>query len=100
MTTNELVNSLKHLGQQPYNSGSPAGYSDHSADWNGASALYARIQWSIKFAKQYPRQSIENLIDNSFSEQLGQHTSLIVKRAIKHHQRISLLLMSPEFMYR
>jgi len=95
-----LTVALKTLGQQPYQAGSPAGYGDKRADWDGADALYSRIEWSAKLAKLQRRQSIRKMTYNALGDQLSEHTRLIVKRAESHQQGISLLLMSPEFMYR
>ena len=34
------------MGQRTYSPGSPAGWPDRSADWDGASALIKRIEWA------------------------------------------------------
>ncbi len=38
--------SFELLGQRTYSPGSPAGWPDRSADWDGASALMKRIEWA------------------------------------------------------
>ena len=38
--------SFELLGQRTYSPGSPAGWPDRGADWDGASALMKRIEWA------------------------------------------------------
>jgi uncharacterized protein (DUF1800 family) len=40
------LGSFEVLGQRTYSPGSPAGWPDKSADWDGSSALMKRIEWA------------------------------------------------------
>ena len=100
VATKKITRSLKHLGQTPYNAGSPAGYGDTRADWDGANALYTRIDWAVQVSKQYRKHSIIQLIHNALNSHLNKQTELIVSRAESQQQAIALLLMSPDFLHR
>lgn len=95
----KLISSLQALGQQPFNAGSPAGYGDNQADWDGASALMARIDWSSMLAKK-SRADARQLLVTSLGESSSERTIKSVMRAESRHQALVLLLMSPEFQRR
>ncbi len=95
-----LLYSLTTLGQQPFNAGSPAGYSDDVNDWLGASALMARIDWSTMMSGYVKRKNTEKLMKLTFGENVSQHTYQSVMRAESRQQAMSLFLMSPEFQRR
>lgn len=100
--TNErmLLNSLVSLGQQPFNAGSPAGFSDDEKDWLGASALMARIDWSNKVSGFLKRANAENIMKSVFGESVSDLTYQMVMRAESRQQALTLLLMSPDFQRR
>ncbi len=95
-----LFQSLITLGQQPFNAGSPAGYSDDVKDWFGASALMARIDWSTMMSGYRKRINAEKMIKIAFSDNVSKHTYQSVMRAESRPQAMTLLLMSPEFQRR
>ncbi|AWB68169.1 DUF1800 domain-containing protein [Saccharobesus litoralis] len=95
-----IVYMLDQLGQRPFNAGSPAGYSDQQADWDGASALMARIDWASMQASQRRKQNAKQLVKNSLGEWASESTSTWISRAESHQQGIAMLLMSPEFQRR
>jgi uncharacterized protein (DUF1800 family) len=92
-----LMNALIHLGQKPFNAGSPAGFSDDESDWLGASALMARIDWSTMLAGGYIKMNAESIMATVFDDSISQHTYQLVMRAESRQQAATLLLMSPEF---
>jgi uncharacterized protein (DUF1800 family) len=95
-----LYNSLVSLGQQPFNAGSPAGFSDDESDWLGASALMARIDWSTMVSGYLKRSNAEKLMTVALGDSVSQHTYQSVMRAESRQQAMTLLLMSPEFQRR
>ena len=100
--TNEkvLLASVIMLGQQPFNAGSPSGYSDSQKDWQGASDLMARIDWSVKFSSQRKRINAERIMNSALALNTNKHTYKLVIRAESRQQALTLLLMSPEFQRR
>jgi uncharacterized protein (DUF1800 family) len=95
-----LLNSLINLGQEPYNAGSPAGFSEDEKDWLGASALMARIDWSMMVSGYLKRANTEKLMKLALGESVSELTYQMVMRAESRQQALSLLLMSPEFQRR
>lgn len=95
-----LFNALSVLGQQPFNAGSPAGYSDKKTDWLGGSALMARIDWTTKISSYRNRINAEKTMELALDEGVGEHTYKAVIRAESRQQALTLLVMSPEFQRR
>lgn len=100
MKDKAILNSLTTLGQQPFNAGSPAGFSDDVNDWLGASALMARIDWSTMITGYVKRKNTETMMKLAFGENVSQHTYQSVMRAESRQQAMTLFLMSPEFQRR
>jgi uncharacterized protein (DUF1800 family) len=89
------------LGQRALSPGSPAGWPDTSADWDGSSALLKRITWADVVAqrlgdKRNARELAPQLLGGSLSEE----TARAIGRAESGAQALTLLLASPEFMRR
>jgi uncharacterized protein (DUF1800 family) len=95
-----LLYSLTNLGQKPFDAGSPAGFSDNESNWLGASALMARIDWSMMVAGNQKRINSEKVMNHTLGDSVSQHTYQTVMRAESREQSVALLLMSPEFQRR
>jgi len=95
-----IFNALSLLGQQPFNAGSPAGYSDEQKDWLGSSALMARIDWTTRLSSYRKRVNAEKVMALALGEDINTHTYQSVLRAESRQQALTLLLMSPEFQRR
>ncbi|MFQ3313114.1 MAG: hypothetical protein ACI8SC_002318 [Colwellia sp.] len=95
-----LFYSLNNLGQTPFNSGSPAGFSDEESDWLGASALMARVEWSTLVSGQVRGINAEQVMTTALGSSISQNTYHIVMSAESRQQASTLLLMSPEFQRR
>ncbi|MDP7591127.1 MAG: DUF1800 domain-containing protein [Litorilituus sp.] len=95
-----LLNSLATLGQQPFNAGSPAGFSDDVDDWLGASALMFRIDWASMVSGYRKNINAEKVMSVALGENVSEHTFQSVMRAESRQQSLTLLLMSPEFQRR
>ncbi|TYK65538.1 DUF1800 domain-containing protein [Colwellia echini] len=97
---NLILGSMKALGQMPFQAGSPAGYSDNESDWLGASALMARIDWSVKLSAFQKNINVEKTMQTALALAPTSHTYQSIIRAESREQALTLLLMSPEFQRR
>ena len=97
----QLLTFLELLGQRPYTPGSPAGWPDTMAHWDGGDALIKRIEWSAALGRQISdRVRPEELGDAILGDNFGDHTRTAVARAESSAQGLTLLLSSPEFQRR
>lgn len=98
----QAQNALKTLGQPAFKAGSPAGYSDQQSDWDGASALMARVNWVSQLTgkKRLAKIDIQTVINNAFAGSLSTHSMHMITRAESRQQALILLLLSPEFLRR
>jgi uncharacterized protein (DUF1800 family) len=87
------------LGQRVFAPGSPAGWPDTSADWDGSSALLRRITWSDAVAMRLGDRNARELAPRLLGE-LSEHTAQALAHAESGSQALTLLLASPEFMRR
>jgi uncharacterized protein (DUF1800 family) len=89
------------LGQRTWQPGSPAGWPDRSADWDGASALMKRLQWADAVgARLGNRREAQQLAPQLLGANLTDATRQAVAHAASAAQALTLLLASPEFMRR
>jgi uncharacterized protein (DUF1800 family) len=89
------------MGQRTYSPGSPAGWPDHSADWDGASALIKRIEWADAVGQRVgSRLDAAALAPQLLGDNLTPATRTAIARAASGSQAITLLLSAPEFMRR
>ncbi len=89
------------LGQPIWRPGSPAGWPDKTADWNGASELLKRIEWADALGQRVgPRRDARELAPQLLAGILGDETRESIARAESGAQAVTLLLASPEFMRR
>ena len=89
------------LGQRMWEPGSPAGWPDRSADWDGASALMKRIEWAEALGQRLGnRRDAAALAAQLLGANLGDATRSAVAHAASAAQAVTLLLAAPEFMRR
>jgi uncharacterized protein (DUF1800 family) len=89
------------LGQRTYGPGSPAGWPDRSADWDGASALMKRIEWADAVGQRLGnRRDATELAPQLLGETLTSATRTAIAHAASGSQAVTLLLAAPEFMRR
>jgi len=89
------------LGQRNFSPGSPAGWPDRAADWNGSASLLKRIEWSDQIGERIgTRIAATALAPQVLGDTLGDHTRVAIARAESGAQALTLLLASPEFMRR
>jgi uncharacterized protein (DUF1800 family) len=96
-----LIAPFDALGQRHWSPGSPAGWPDRAADWDGADALMKRIEWSVALADRIgDSHSALGTADGSLGPLLSAHTRKALENAASGSQALALLLMSPEFQRR
>jgi uncharacterized protein (DUF1800 family) len=89
------------LGQRTYSPGSPAGWPDKSADWDGASALMKRIEWADAVGQRVgSKRDAAELAPQLLGATLTSATRTAISRAASGAQALTLLLAAPEFMRR
>jgi uncharacterized protein (DUF1800 family) len=89
------------LGQRSLMPGSPAGWPDTSADWDGSSALLKRIAWADVVAQRMgDARNARELAPRLLGATLTGETATAIARAESGAQALTLLLASPEFMRR
>ena len=89
------------LGQRNYGPGSPAGWPDRSADWDGSSALMKRIEWADAVGQRLgSRRDAAELAPQLLGDTLTNTTRTAIARAASGSQAMTLLMAAPEFMRR
>ncbi len=93
--------AFEALGQRNLMPGSPAGWPDTSADWDGSSALLKRIAWADVVAQRMgDARNARELAPQLLGGTLTEDTAQAIARAESGAQALTLLLASPEFMRR
>lgn len=97
----QILAPFQLLGQRPYTPGSPAGWPDTAAQWDGPDALLKRIEWSTQIGERVrSRVKPLDVADQSLGGALSERTRTAIARAASAAQGLTLLLVSPEFMRR
>ena len=95
------LSGFEALGQRSLSPGSPAGWPDTSADWDGSSALLKRITWADVVAQRMgDERNARELAPQLLGGALTEDTGRAIARAESGAQALTLLLASPEFMRR
>ena len=95
------LQAFEALGQRNLMPGSPAGWPDTSADWDGSSGLLKRVAWADAVAQRLGgSRNARDLAPRLLGATLGDDTARAIARAESGAQALTLLLASPEFMRR
>ena len=94
------LQAFEALGQRSLSPGSPAGWPDTSADWDGSSALLKRIAWADLVAQRLGPRNARELAPQLLGGTLSDDTARAIARAESGAQALTLLLAAPEFMRR
>jgi uncharacterized protein (DUF1800 family) len=95
------LGAFEALGQRNLQPGSPAGWPDTSADWDGSSALLKRIAWADVVAQRLgSERNARDLAPQLLGATLSDDSAKAIGRAESGSQALTLLLASPEFMRR
>lgn len=89
------------LGQRPFQPGSPAGWPDRGADWDGSAALLKRLEWVQELGRRLgSSRDAGQLAQAVLGGALSGATRTSIARAQDGSQALTLLLAAPEFMRR
>ncbi len=89
------------LGQRSFAPGSPAGWPDRGADWDGSSALLKRLEWAQQAGQRLgSSRDAGMLAEATLGPLLSADTRTAITRAQDGAQALTLLLAAPEFMRR
>jgi uncharacterized protein (DUF1800 family) len=91
---------LTQAGQRPYTPGSPAGWPDTAASWNGGDALLKRIELASAVGRRVGDRIDPLARAGDVLGALGEHTTMSIRGAESGAQAFALLLASPEFQRR
>ncbi len=95
------LQSLRFLGDVPFNATSPAGLPDIAKDIAGPEAVLRRVEWAQGAAnKLLGKQSYVNLANLAIGPILSSATREALSSAHDQHQGLALLFGSPEFQRR
>jgi uncharacterized protein (DUF1800 family) len=96
-----LIGVATQLGQRPLTPGSPAGWPDLAAHWNGGDALLKRIEWAAAQGGSIgDRIDAPALADEVLGQTASEATRSGIRGAESGAQAIALLLAAPEFQRR
>ena len=97
----EAVQPLVLLGQRPFSSPQPNGWSDQAAAWASGAAVIKRLGWSQGFAEGHaPAAAPTELADAALGARAGPALNATLARAQSRPEAFAILLMSPEFQRR
>jgi uncharacterized protein (DUF1800 family) len=102
LTGRQLMASLNEMGQRPYMSPGPDGWTDQQDYWLSPDGVWKRIEWA-QLAGRALAGSItqpDTYADSVFGTTLSADTRTAIGRAESPAQAVALLLTSPEFMRR
>jgi uncharacterized protein (DUF1800 family) len=91
---------LTQAGQRPYAPGSPAGWPDTAANWNGGDALLKRIEFAAAAGRRVGNRVEPLSLGGEVLGEVGEHTSMSIRDAGSRGQGFAILLASPEFQKR
>jgi uncharacterized protein (DUF1800 family) len=91
---------LTQAGQRPWTPGSPAGWPDTAASWNGGDALLKRIEFATAAGRRIGNALNPTTRAGEVLGALGEHTTMSIRGAESGAQAFALLLASPEFQRR
>jgi uncharacterized protein (DUF1800 family) len=95
------ITAFQLLGQRQFAPGSPAGWPDGNADWDGAAALMKRIELADQVGRKLgAKVDAVALGQQLWGDALSDGTRTALARAASREQALTLLLAAPEFMRR
>jgi uncharacterized protein (DUF1800 family) len=91
---------LTQAGQRPYAPGSPAGWPDTAACWNGGDALLKRIEFAAAAGRRAGERIDALARAGDVLGELSEHATMSLRDAASRGQGVALLLALPEFLRR
>jgi uncharacterized protein (DUF1800 family) len=96
-----LIPFLTETGQRPFTPGSPAGWPDTAAAWDGGDALLKRVEWAGAVGRRVgDRRNARELADAVLPAGADDRTLASIRNAESGGQALALLLSAPEFQRR
>jgi uncharacterized protein (DUF1800 family) len=97
----QITTFLTELGQRPFTPGSPAGWPDSAASWDGGDALLKRVEWSAAVGRVVgDRIDPSALAEAVLGTVASRATMTSIARAESGAQALALLIAAPEFQRR
>ncbi|HEU4617209.1 MAG TPA: DUF1800 domain-containing protein [Gammaproteobacteria bacterium] len=97
----QITAFLAELGQRPFTPGSPAGWPDTAASWDGSDALLKRIEWGAAAGRVVAdRVDPAALADAVLGAVASKQTMASIRGAESASQGLAILLAAPEFQRR
>ena len=100
----QITAFLNELGQRPFTPGSPAGWPDTAASWDGGDALLKRIEWSGAVGKRVGSVAGKGFdvgqLAASVMGPVSDATLAGIRGAADGGQALALLISAPEFQRR
>ncbi len=98
----QVVASLNEMGQRPYMSPGPDGWSDQQDYWLSPDGVWKRIEWAQLAGHALAGSITQPTVyaDGVFGSTLSATTRTAIARAESPAQGLALLLTSPEFVRR
>jgi uncharacterized protein (DUF1800 family) len=98
----QITGFLNELGQRPFTPGSPAGWPDTAASWDGGDALLKRIEWSGAVGKRVGGGKGFDVgqLASSVMGPVSDATLASIRGATDSGQALALLISAPEFQRR
>ena len=96
----QILKSLRYLGQEPFHALSPQGWSDRAEDWIGPEAILTRVEWAERVGSESTSRVAEPL---TWAEEVLGHLSPETRSVLAgatSGEVLALLLASPEFQRR
>lgn len=95
------LRTFELLGQRTFQPGSPAGWPDRGADWDGSAALLKRLEWAQDLGQRLgSTRNAAQVAEAALGGVLSAATRTSISRAQEGSQALTLLLAAPEFMRR
>lgn len=94
-----IIPWLRRFGQPPLEANSPAGYSDFDYAWDSSYALLTRVDWIDMLTRRVPLD-IESLMVNTGAAYFPPQRLMQIENAGNRELSASLMLLSPDFLYR
>lgn len=96
----KFVVMLRELGQEAWTPGSPAGWDDRDASWDGANALLRKVEAAERFANAARLEDVRELAETMLPGSLSETTRAMIAGAESNEMGFSLLMASPEMLRR
>jgi uncharacterized protein (DUF1800 family) len=95
-----MLGAMGGLGQPPWSAPQPNGWPDRAADWAGPEALMRRVDLAYTLSGRAGRLDPAEVAETALGPLARAETVAAMRVAGSVRDALTLLLASPEFMYR